>query len=505
MGRDLSAVILLSLGAVLHESIDVSIVNVDVVVTDRQGKHVHGLKPEDFVVYEGKERRAITNFSEYAASETNEVAAAAPQPRTFLIVLDLKNLAPLQREPLFKQLRGLLENVKPSDQVGLVTLAPRFRQYLQLSRRPKDIAAAFESLEKDLSRRTKDASDVDNSFRDEFFKEMQEFQASMGFKGTDEGADEEKHLLHRVKTKRRSYLLRTLFSQYAAIDGRKIAILVSDFFDGGKNRGDFHSTYELLDDIANSASESGFTLYSIHPSGIAPILVDANQKYGSGSSGGASEYEFMSQQRNSQATLVEPSGGSAFYGPGEVPKVVTQIESDLDNYYSLAFRRENRVKDRSVNIRVETKDRSLQVRSRRMIRMPSVESNVKDRVLANLFDPDANNDFAVAIEADASKAPSRKTWMVPIDITIDAKQFVLDQAGKAAFTVYVSASDEAGNVAAVVEKHQPVDDPAQLTDHVSYTLELQLRPAPHVISVGVLDEHGRQSGFARAFVSPKTR
>ena len=49
------------------ESIDVNVVNVDVYVTDKKGNRIHGLKKEDFELYEDKKLVAITNF--YAVEE----------------------------------------------------------------------------------------------------------------------------------------------------------------------------------------------------------------------------------------------------------------------------------------------------------------------------------------------------------------------------------------------------------------------------------------------------
>src|SRR5688572_29423631 len=80
------------------ERIDVSLVNVDVIVTDRDGKRVRGLKAEDFTVLEEGKPQQIANFAEYAAAaETVDVSvdasapeatAAEPPPRqqrTFLV------------------------------------------------------------------------------------------------------------------------------------------------------------------------------------------------------------------------------------------------------------------------------------------------------------------------------------------------------------------------------------------------------------------------------------
>ena len=55
---------------------DVNVVNVDVVVTDKQGKLVTGLSAEDFQLFENGEQVEISNF--YAAA--GEPILTAPDP-----------------------------------------------------------------------------------------------------------------------------------------------------------------------------------------------------------------------------------------------------------------------------------------------------------------------------------------------------------------------------------------------------------------------------------------
>src|SRR6266480_2920123 len=54
----------------LGETIEVSIVNVDLFVTDKAGNRVHGLTKDDFEIFENGVRQPISNFAEYAESTT---------------------------------------------------------------------------------------------------------------------------------------------------------------------------------------------------------------------------------------------------------------------------------------------------------------------------------------------------------------------------------------------------------------------------------------------------
>ena len=59
----------------LSESIEVRVVNVDVVVADRDGKPVTGLTKDDFEIFEDKKPQVITNFYEVRGGVPAETGA----------------------------------------------------------------------------------------------------------------------------------------------------------------------------------------------------------------------------------------------------------------------------------------------------------------------------------------------------------------------------------------------------------------------------------------------
>jgi Ca-activated chloride channel family protein len=77
----------------LGETVEVSIVNVDVVVTDGKGNRVRGLTRDDFEIFENGKPQPVSNFAEYASdgpdarvTVAGEATTSAPAPhekRTF--------------------------------------------------------------------------------------------------------------------------------------------------------------------------------------------------------------------------------------------------------------------------------------------------------------------------------------------------------------------------------------------------------------------------------------
>src|SRR5438270_4573313 len=90
-----------SLAQEVAESIEVRVVNVDVVVRDHAGKPVTGLTKADFEIFENGQKREITNLYEVRApapaalSATATPAAASPaepalevRPRNIVLFVD---------------------------------------------------------------------------------------------------------------------------------------------------------------------------------------------------------------------------------------------------------------------------------------------------------------------------------------------------------------------------------------------------------------------------------
>ena len=71
-------------GPRMGETIDVSIVNVDAIVTDKQGNRVRGLTRNDFEIFESGKLQPITNFTEVGAGQ----APSPDQRHDVLFVLD---------------------------------------------------------------------------------------------------------------------------------------------------------------------------------------------------------------------------------------------------------------------------------------------------------------------------------------------------------------------------------------------------------------------------------
>src|SRR5882724_12139912 len=116
------------------ENIDVHVIGVDVVVTDRKGNPVTGMTKDDFQIFENGQEKTISNFSEISGKAAKPVvvapvpgAPATPPPakeevneqlrRRIILYIDNLSLAPFNRNRVFKQMKEFVKDaMRPGDE-----------------------------------------------------------------------------------------------------------------------------------------------------------------------------------------------------------------------------------------------------------------------------------------------------------------------------------------------------------------------------------------------------
>ena len=136
---------------IISEEIEVRVVNVDVVVTDRSGRPLPGLTRQEFQLFEDGRPVEIAYFSRYTAGRpgaaagasggvpTNEAEADAPRPPiTWVIFLDQTSMRPAQRNSALRHLRSFLDRGMGKDDRAMLATSDgqsfRVRQNLTTDR-----------------------------------------------------------------------------------------------------------------------------------------------------------------------------------------------------------------------------------------------------------------------------------------------------------------------------------------------------------------------------------
>ena len=151
-------------GPGFHEEVEVRVMDLDVVVTDKAGRPVPDLKREDFTVKVGGKMVSIDYFArvEEGAIHAPDLATASPDqiltayrredeayvPRHFLIYVDLGHLEPGGRRRGAEALRDLVTRLGPSDRGRVVVFDRRTKPVTDWTSSKEELLSAIAKAEK---------------------------------------------------------------------------------------------------------------------------------------------------------------------------------------------------------------------------------------------------------------------------------------------------------------------------------------------------------------------
>ena len=516
----------------LTENIDVRVIGVDVVVTDKKGNTVNGLTKDDFQIFENGIEKPISNFYEIEGKTATQAvtvpvpgAPAAPPPakeeineqlrRRIILYIDNLSLAPFNRNRVFKQMKEFIKDVmRPGDEAMVATYNRSLKVRAPFTRDPVQIqqtldAIAGESAQgianrsefKDLAGRIRDASSYDDAVAN-----ARSYASSV-----------EHDLRQSVDS------INGLLTTLAGVEGKKVLVLATEGFQIQPGREAFTMIDEvarekgwqsssmleamsyngntLIESIARTANANGITLYAIHAGGLAAgsegITADNQQAISYNVTSAA-----LSNTTESLQLLAELTGGLATTRTNNFAGAFKNIQRDLDSYYSLGYRAGTERVDRQRALEVRVKNKALRVRNRQTFVEKSTFQEMSDRVIANLLYKTKANDLGVRVKVNAP-IPAEELFKIPVEVQIPIDNLALLQQGEAymgGFSIYVVVGNKDGDMSDVSRKsHQitiPVGDFAKAKGkYYTYTLDLMCERGLNKISVGVVDDVSNVSGF----------
>jgi len=530
-------------------AVELTLFNLDVVVTDARGDAVHGLTAADFeVIHDGKPVK-VTNFHEVRGTAYPAVSvtplepapadglAPLPEPppaaqrpvRRLVIFLDRLQIPdPGQREKLFDSLRRLLEeSVEPPDEAMIVTWNRSIQTVLPFTSDLGKLERSLEVVAYDATRMPEEAADQTQlRATDSWFSELAaDERIGVDFGGVGPTASSYAQQAY-FEMKAKTAALKGLAATLGGMEGRKILVLVSHRFSRyagleyflpsrtdvsalGDPRTKEFDTLRMLEDVTRAANANGVTLYGIFPAGMTTSGVDASTStlespvVGNEATLGGREQMALANEMEALNFVAEKTGGIAASGPGSVPKFIDRVAADLDSWYSLGYPSPTG-DGKAAPVRVRVKDRKLNVRVRGTLVEKSFEDQMKDRVLAHLFKPDPKAKIPISLTASLASAKKAEGFRIKVEVKVPIGSLVLlpTQKGVAgAFSVYVAAVGPKGDFSEVVRQRQPFEIAAAEVEtatagHYTYAFEIESSGPDARICVGVWDEKGNDAGFA---------
>jgi VWFA-related protein len=520
----------------LRETVEVSIVNVDVFVTDKSGRRVHGLTKDDFEIFENGDRQEISNFAEYASAVELEGAiatraeAAPEQRRIVALFIERVGLPKARAKEFVDSLRSLLWNtVRPGDAVAIMTWERFLKMRMPYTSDVEQLNAMLDQIEIELAgtqldyyeRFRRDAVEMSD-----FAADVARFNLSQiapGLRLVDQPTGgvvtAELHAnIAYVDMKRKVNAVNAIINSMAASDAKKILLLAvhrfpqyagAEFFyaagladppAGVKNRLD--ATF-IVDEMTKNANAAGVTIYPLLPRGAddTASALDPGTNIRPDTRLG---HDILLNDLVMANHVADRTGGLTAWGTTNVAGLLPRIEDDVTDYYSLAYRTRTTKQDRARDVVVKAKDRNLVVRSRRQFVEKSDTSRMRERVLATLFGVTEPPTFAIAAQAKRQPATrGRKT--VPVKVRIPIKSLtLLEQSGQhvGRFSVFVATGAPLGDTSEITHRIQPVQIAAKdllraRSSYYTYSIDVEVDDRADRVAVGVQDEVSKDFALIR--------
>jgi VWFA-related protein len=542
------------------ETIEVRVINVDVMVTDRAGKPVAGLTKNDFELFENGQKREITNFLEMKAPQTTVTLVAkehpaTPQPaakqpeasadarsRKIVLFIDNSTLQHFNRQRVLAAAKDFVREImRPNDQAMVVTWSPGLEIKLPFTNDINAVMTVLDSVTGESAHRALAAYDrvqIEHEMRaipEDFKLAHQKLSKDpatsaddkppieMGLELARSYAAQAQHEQHEV-----AEALKGVIASIRGVEGRRSLVFISerldelpgkaifdtleqlkDFYLNG-NQANFASEAnayrdpDLVPSITRLANSAGVTIYPMHAAGLAGDTGSiSSENLGMEAQGLTRAVKPMNSSYVTMQRVAADTGGVALLGSNNFKLGFETVANDLTTYYSLGFSASGEQKDAVRTLGVKLKNpKGLIVRARTELVEKSLTSEMNDAVSANLFFPITRNDLNIRMTAGQPKPAAEERIEIPVDIVIPTALLTLVPEGTdltGHFSTFITFVRKDGATAKVVRQEQALRFPA---DSLKRRKEITVRTAAVIdtkteaISVGVMDGYSHAAGFA---------
>lgn len=519
------------------ETIEVRVINLEVVVTDRDGNPVHDLGPEDFQLTVDGEPQAIEYFTEIAngraeqtAEETTVPAAPAVSPgedvgTSYLLFIDDFFTIKRDRDFVLSALRDDLGFLGPQDRLAIV--AYDGRQLEMLSSWSQSHEGLERALRRAISRPAfglqrqleRDQLDTDflinvaGSLLDDYGGRLPDDpEAIVDFYGRGLGfrtrlTPSERNYVSRVSSQTGGAVAAAAATMraFARPPGRKVMLLVSGGwpllpaqYAAGDDR--LLWLYEgvqggetLYRPLVDTANRLGYTVYPIDGPGMqesAGVTASDQSVIQANLRANASRTREWSVESTLRFTAAATGGKALINSARE--HALQRVFEDTRSYYWIGFSPSNKGDNERHDVRLTTKRKGLQVRTRTdyldLSRNAEATMAVESTLLFGL--PPGTGE----LNADVGKPErtGRRRMQVPLTVYLPVNEFTLLQQGDQ-FVMNVelrfAVQDDRGARAPipVVPLELTLKEKPPADGVIPYETSLELRPRDHDLVIGAHD------------------
>jgi VWFA-related protein len=534
-----------SSGSIFGETIDVRAVNVEAVVTDRQGNRVPDLKLEDFRLEVDGKPVKIDYFSEVrggqaivrgpgapAAPGLSDLTPGSAVGTSYLVFVDDYFSVGPRRDEVLRSLRDDLARLGPEDRMALVAFDGRHLHLLSSwSSSGRELAAAIEreigtpthGLDRVVELRAFTATDQHlgevghTGARDPILGEKDTVVSKVSTRSALT-LEEEGFVDNLVAQFERAVAAATsTLRSFASPPGRRVMLLLVGgwpFSPGDYALNNIHVPISraqrvppgdvILRPLVETANRIGYTLYPVDVPGVETAAADASAAAPSPT---GAYFGLREQEHEATLTyLAKQTGGRALLNSLRIASL-EHVEADTRSYYWLGFTPNWEGNDKRHAIRLEVLRPGTSVRTRDSFADRSRKAEVSMMVEGAILFGSPPGAPAMPVQLGKPVRKGLDEMEVQVTLAIPTLAFTaVPLNGKYASEIelHVAVEDDHGGRSPV-----PVLPLKLSSDHeptpgryIRYQTTLKLRRANHHLSFAVFDPLSNRITTAEADVKP---
>jgi VWFA-related protein len=530
-------------------SYDVSVVvtTIDVVVTDKQGKRVTGLKPGNFKIFEDDLPQKLTNFYEVQGLEVRAYspdpergqlsapAKVAVEPRlrpmkTIVFYFDNKQLNPMSRNKSIEKIETFIRNTISAEKgtQGMVVCLDNNLEVLQgPTSNPGSLLRAMDEV-KDMTGQ----SILVTRQREETLQEIRRLSSDSARSTRYQDADSALGYARNYVDSRQNEILFSLKALNAflnflvGVEGKKIVLYVSEslslnpaedvygYLDQAfptSNARVESLNYDITADfkeLTARCNANEVTLYPINAKSFSTTISTADQASDLSISLRGSGMVRTEARANAEALnlMASDTGGRAILDSQAIEEGLASVAGDLEYYYSLGYKSPYTQDNRYRTLRVELADTApdYRVRVRKGYIRLAHEEKIKESVFYRLFTEGRYNPLEVIVQTLPLKPlPGTDKQQLTLKLLIPIRKLMLSPEGdfySGRIRVYLALKDRNNEISpCYLLSHDvkiPAADYAQAQkSSYPYVTEMNVDKTLYTISLAVEDVPGETISY----------
>ncbi len=537
--------------------IEVRLIGLEVLVTDRDGRPVTDLTAEDFEIFDDGAVVDITHFAAPSRAVASNRTPSTPLPSAeppaavssnaemplLVFYFDGLHLTRERRQPVLDALeRFLWEQRVPAERVMVLNQSEGVQMHAPFGSSVDRLSQAVEEVADTKTSGRMNEADRGRMIRAVFsrYNATETAFRQGGIPGTA-SVDSSAQICDRLESTWRDQIqtfseeasrrgattldhLRVLAGLLGSLPGSKVLVYVGGGLEiepavdvahyVGRHCPGLHGLLRQATRPSNldrefknlvlDASSDRITFYTLEAAGVRPVSKGLAET-GNRDFSAAAENQLL-RSDNPQSGLkflAEETGGRAVLETNRFDEPLRTLAGDLGAFYSLAYRPPVEPDGREHQVKVKVRDpRKLQLRYRRSYRNVAAARTLEDRLISSLSFGWTDNPLGIEIGyGEVLPNPEdAATYLVPLRFSLNLERLLaLDEedGSRARLRFLLAARDGGGHVLGPFSQHYNLalpSDPKALGEQ-TFEFMAEMVPGKQDLALGFVDEHSGEASF----------